>query len=275
VRLLHDLAKIHATFDDPNLVSRAGLVPVMALAQLAGEHVRITRRCGVNAAVKAGCLVAGMIAGADSIDDMGLLRHGAMPALFGGIRAPSTLGSFLRSFTWGNVLQLGKVHRLLLADLARRAPLLPGKDVLAFIDIDSQQKRVYGHKKQGAAFGHTKIQGKSLLVRGLNALAATISTPLGAPVIAATRLRGGSAGSARGAASFATEAVSTARNTGCSGTLVVRADSAFYSAAFTGAVRAAGAFFSVTVQMNRTSGRRSRTSARTPGPHQIPPGHLG
>jgi hypothetical protein len=181
---------------------------------------------------------------------MGLLRHGAMPALFGGIRAPSTLGSFLRSFTWGNVLQLGKVHRLLLADLARRAPLLPGKDVLAFIDIDSQQKRVYGHKKQGAAFGHTKIQGKSLLVRGLNALAATISTPLGAPVIAATRLRGGSAGSARGAASFATEAVSTARNTGCSGTLVVRADSAFYSAAFTGAVRAAGAFFSVTVQMN-------------------------
>jgi hypothetical protein len=256
VRLLHDLAKIHATFDDPNLVSRAGLVPVMALAQragladLAGEHVRITRRCGVNAAVKAGCLIAGMIAGADSIDDMGLLRHGAMPALFGGIRAPSTLGSFLRSFTWGNVLQLGKVHRLLLADLARRAPLLPGKDVLAFIDIDSQQKRVYGHKKQGAAFGHTKIQGKSLLVRGLNALAATISTPLGAPVIAATRLRGGSAGSARGAASFATEAVSTARNTGCSGTLVVRADSAFYSAAFTGAVRAAGAFFSVTVQMN-------------------------
>ncbi len=112
------------------------------------------------------------------------------------------------------------------------------------------QKRVYGHKKQGAAFGHTKIQGKSLLVRGLNALAATISTPLGAPVVAATRLRGGNAGSARGAASFATEAVRTARATGCTGTLVVRADSAFYSAAFTGAVRAAGAFFSVTVQMN-------------------------
>ena len=71
------------------------------------------------------------------------------------------------------------------------------------------QKRVYGRKKQEARFGHTKIQGKSLLVRGLNALAATISTPLGAPVIAATRLRGGSAGSARGAVSFATEAVST------------------------------------------------------------------
>ncbi|MGN6677985.1 MAG: hypothetical protein ACTHKL_09370 [Streptosporangiaceae bacterium] len=58
-------------------------------------------------------------------------------------------------------------------ELARQAPLLPGKQTLAFVDIDSMQKRVYGRKKQGAAFGHTKIQGKSLLVRGLNALAAT------------------------------------------------------------------------------------------------------
>jgi hypothetical protein len=254
--LLHDLAKIHATFDDPHLVSRAGLVPVMALARraglasLAGEHVRIGRRCGVNAGVKIPCLVAGMIGGADSIDDMDLLRHGAMPEVFGGIRAPSTLGSFLRSFTWGNVLQLEQVSRLVLAELAGRAPLLPGRDVLAFVDIDSMQKRVYGRQKQGAAFGHTKIQGKSLLVRGLNALAATISTPVAAPVIAATRLRGGSANSARGAASFAAGAVATARAAGCSGTLVARADSAFYSAAFTGAVRAAGAFFSVTVRMD-------------------------
>ncbi|HEY7362429.1 MAG TPA: IS1380 family transposase [Streptosporangiaceae bacterium] len=256
MRLLHDLAKIHASFDDPHLVSRAGLVPVMALAQraglaaLVGEHVRIGHRCGVNAELKVPGIVAGMIGGADSIDDLDLLRHGAMGALFGEIRAPSTLGSFLRSFTWGNVLQLGKVNRLMLGELARRAPLLPGKDVLAFVDIDAQQKRVYGHKKQGAAFGHTKIQGKSLLVRGLNALVATISTPLGAPVIAATRLRGGNAASARGAAKFAADAVATARATGCTGRLVVRADSAFYSAAFTGAARAAGAFFSVTVQMN-------------------------
>jgi hypothetical protein len=217
---------------------------------LVEEHLRIGRRCGVNAQVKVPCLAAGMIAGAGSIDDLGLLRHGAMPRLFGGVRASSTLGSFLRSFTWGNVLQLEKVSRLVLAELARRSPLLPGKDVVAFADAGSMQKRVYRHKKQGAAFGHTKIQGKSLLVRGLNALAATISTPLGAPVIAATRLRGGNAGSARGAASFATQAVQAARATGCTGTLVVRAGSAFCSAAFTGAVRAAGAFFSLTVQMN-------------------------
>jgi DDE family transposase len=207
-------------------------------------------QCGVNPQVKVPGIVAGMVGGADSIDDLDLLRHGAMSALFGGIRAPSTLGSFLRSFTWGNVLQLGKVNRLILGELARRAPLLPGKDVLAFVDIDSQQKRVYGHKKQGAGFGHTKIQGKSVLVRGLNALVATVSTPLGAPVIAGTRLRGGTANSARGAAPFATEAVHTARTTGCTGTIVVRMDSAFYSAAACSAVRAAGAFFSVTVQMN-------------------------
>jgi hypothetical protein len=254
--LLHELAKIHATFDDPHLVSQAGLVPVMALAQraglgeLAGEHVRITRPCGVNAQVKIGCLVAGMAAGADSIDDMGLLRHGALPALFGGIRAPSTLGSFLRSFTWGNVLQLGKVHRQVLAELARRVPLLPGADVLAFVDIDSQQKRVYGHAKQGAAFGFTKIGGKGLLVRGLNVLAATIATPLAAPVIAATRLRGGNASSARGAASMITEAVGAARAAGCAGIVVVRMDSAFYGAPAITAARQAGAHFSVTVRMD-------------------------
>jgi Transposase DDE domain group 1 len=256
MRLLHGLAKTHASFDDPNLVSRAGLVPVMALAQRAGlaglvaDHVRPGGPCGVNAELKVPCLVAGMAAGADSIEDMDLLRHGALPDLFGGIRAPSTLGSHLRSYTWGNVRQLEMVNRLLLAELARRAPLLPGREQLAFVDIDAMQKRVYGRRKQGAAFGHTKIQGKSLLVRGLNALAATICTPLGAPVIAAVRLRGGTANSARGAARFAAEAIAAARETGCSGLIIVRADSAYYSAAFCGAVRRAGARFSVTVNMN-------------------------
>jgi hypothetical protein len=88
-----------------------------------------------------------------------MLRHGAMSEVFDGIRAPSTLGSFLRAFSWGNVRQLEKVSRLLLAELARRAALLPGAGQLAFVDIDSTQRRVYGYRKQGAAFGHTKIQG--------------------------------------------------------------------------------------------------------------------
>jgi hypothetical protein len=167
------------------------------------------------------------------------------------VRAPSTLGSFLRSFTWGNVRQLEAAGRELLAGLARRVPLLlPGAGQLAFVDIDSMQRRVYGHAKQGAAFGHTKIQGKTVLVRGLNALAATISTPQAAPVVAATRLRGGNANTARGAASFTAEAIGTARASGCAATIVARADSGLYCAAFTSACRRAGAHFSVTARMD-------------------------
>jgi hypothetical protein len=168
---LHDPLKISARFDDPNLVSRAGLIPVMSLAERAGlealvrRHVTIAARTGVGGDLKIGCLVAGMAAGADSIDDMDVLWHGAMVRLFG-VRAPSTLGSFLRSFTWGNVCQLEAAGRDLLAGLAVRAPLLPGAGTLAFLDIDSMQRRVYGHAKQPAGFGHTKIQGKTVLARG-------------------------------------------------------------------------------------------------------------
>src|SRR5215470_14349620 len=256
MQLWHDPRKISARFDDPNLVSRAGLVPVMSLAErsglfaLAREHVSVAGPCGANAGAKIGCLVAGMAAGADCIDDMNVLRHGAMGRLFGGVRAPSTLGTFLRSFTWGNARQLEAVHRDFLAGLAQAAPLLPGKDVVAFVDIDSQQKRVFGYRKHGAAFGYAKIGGKSLLVRGLNVLAATISTPLAAPVTAAARLRGGNAASARGVVSFIAEAVGAARDAGCSGRLVVRMDSAYYSSAAAWAVCRAGAYFSVTAQLN-------------------------
>ena len=97
--LSHDPKKMHASFDDPDLVSRAGPVPVIALAEKAGladlvsEHVSVGGPCGVNADLKVACLVAGMAAGADSIDDLDVLRHGAMGELFGVIRAPSTLGS--------------------------------------------------------------------------------------------------------------------------------------------------------------------------------------
>ena len=265
MRLSHIPARTRAVFDDPNLVSHGGLVPVMALAERAGlpelleEHVRPGGACGVNAHLKAGCMVAGMAAGADSIDDMDLLRHGAMNVLFGGVRAPSTLGSHLRCYTWGNVLQAGKAGRELLARLSARAPLLPGADAVTFIDIDSTQKRVYGHHKQGARFGHTKIQGKSVLVRGLNALIGAVSTPLAAPVIAATRLRGGNAPSSRGAASLAAQAIGTARACGATGTIVVRMDSAYYASAVIAAVRRSGARFSVTAPV--TSAIRAAIAA--------------
>jgi hypothetical protein len=122
VRLLHSAKDTSAQFDDPNLVSCAGLVPVMRLAQdcdLAGlivEHLKMSVAVGANQHLKIPGIVAGMIAGADSIDDLDVLRHGGMGELFGGIRAPSTLGSmlgsFLRGFDWGNVRQLEVVSQL-------------------------------------------------------------------------------------------------------------------------------------------------------------------
>src|ERR1700752_389128 len=256
MRLLHTATRTHARFDDPNLVSHAGLVLAGRLARsiglegLAGRHVRVAAKVGANPGLKIGSLVAGMVAGAYTIDGMDLLRHGAFPATVGGIRAPSTLGSFLRAFDHGNVRQLAAVHRRGLAELAARTPLLPGADTLAFIDVDSVQRRLYGGTKQGAAFGHAKIASKSLLGRGLNVLAATVSTLLAAPVVAAARLRGGNAGSARGAASLVAEAINTARQAGATGLIVVRADSAYYAGAFVAACRRNGARFSVTVRMD-------------------------
>src|ERR671928_522104 len=121
-----------ARFDDPNLVSCAGLAPLLSLAERAGlqrlaaEHVRIDKPGGRFAEVKVPALVAGMVAGADSIDDMDLLRHGGMGRLFGGVRAPSTLGTFLRRFTFGHVRQLDSVAAQVLERLAASTPLLPG-----------------------------------------------------------------------------------------------------------------------------------------------------
>ena len=112
-----------AVFDDPNLVSCAGLAPVLALAvrcDLAGlveEHLTLPGGPGVNAHLKVPALVGAMVAGADSIADTDLLRHGGMRRLFEGVRAPSTLGSFLRCFTFGHVRQLDAVAARLTAQL--------------------------------------------------------------------------------------------------------------------------------------------------------------
>jgi hypothetical protein len=255
VRLSHSPGKTRAVFDDPNLLPHAGLAPLMALADRSGlpgllAGVRPGGPCGANAAAKVACLVAGMAAGADSIDDMDLLRDGAMETVFSGVRAPSTLGSHLRSYTWGSVRQLDKAHRGFLAALAEDERLLPGRETLTFIDIDSTQKRVYGYGKEGAAFGHAKVAGKNLLVKGLNALISVISTPLAAPVLGPVRLRGGNAGSARGAAGLTAEAIGAAREAGCTGKIVVRYDSAYYNSAVIGTARRNQAYFSVTVPVN-------------------------
>lgn len=179
---------IRPVFDDSNLVSDAGLAPVMRLAESAGLHDDLDERLSVvspNAGVKTTSVVGGILAGADSIDDLDLIRHGGMDRLFGGLRAPSTLGTFLRSFTHGHVQQLDAINGRLLAGLARQVPgLLAGGEQIAFIDIDDTVREVHGYAKQAAAYGYT---GK----KGLNLQIATISTPLAAPVIGRARLRKG------------------------------------------------------------------------------------
>jgi hypothetical protein len=222
VRLLHTLAKTRASSDDPSLVSHASLAPLAALAERAGLHnlagalVRPGGDQGANAGLKVACLAAG----ADSIDDMDLLRHGAMETLFGGVRAPSTLGSFLRSFTWWNVSQLNRAHREFLANLTREAPLLAGAGTLAFIDVDSKQKRVFGYQKQGARFGHTKIaeiaagEGAERAGRGDQHPAVRTGHRSGAAARRERRLR-----PQRGQPG---QRVGTARACGCTGLIIVR-----------------------------------------------------
>jgi hypothetical protein len=177
---LPDSRRATPLFDDENLVSFAGLVPVMGLAEQAGlseliaERVAITtttvKSAGVNPAGKLTAVIAGMAAGADSIDDLDVIRSGGMPRLFGGVYACSTLGLFLREFTHGHTLQLASVARAHLVNLARRTDLLPGINEQAYIDIDSLLRPVFGHAKQGASFGHTKIAGRQVLRRGLSPL---------------------------------------------------------------------------------------------------------
>ena len=238
-------------------MSCAGLVPVMRLAQdcdlagLVAEHLKMTVAVGANAHLKIPGIVAGMLAGADCIDDLDVLRHGGMGELFGGVRAPSTLGSFLRGFDWGNVRQLEVVSRRLLAELAAATPVLADAQVMAHLDIDSAQRRVYGHAKQGAGFGAAKVGGYTLRLRGLNPLLAAVSTPTCAPVLVGTRLRGGTANSARGAASFVAESITTARAAGATGLLIARMDSAFYNGATIAACRRGGVRFSVTARMDK------------------------
>lgn len=242
---------VNAVFDDPNLVSCAGLAPVLELAERAGlhdlveQHVHLDRPGGQNALLKVLSLVAGMVAGADSIDDMSLLRHGAMRRLFRGVRAPSTLGTFLRAFTFGHVRQLDAVASRLLINLTRRAPLLVGAGELAYLDVDDTVKPTFGYAKQGTGRGYTGV-------KGLNALLAILSTASSRPVIAAARLRKGSTISASGAHRFVADALITAKAAGASGTLVLRADSAFFQSDVIAAVLRRKACFSITARLNST-----------------------
>jgi hypothetical protein len=254
VRLCHSPARLDAVFDDPNLVVAAGLAPLLRLAEQAGLHrlaserVRMAGPAGANADAKIGSIVAGMLTGADSIDDLGVIRHGGINRVADGMRAPSTLGTFLRALTWGHARQVESVARQVTVGLTARTPLLAGAEQMLFIDADSTLGEVFGHAKQGAAFGHAKVGGYVVRLRGYHPQIVTLSTSSTAPVIAATRLRAGNAGSARAAASLPSEAIGIATQCGGrAGRMLFRGDSAFYVGELVSACRAAGVEVSVTI----------------------------
>ena len=260
MQVSHKFTAASAVFDDDNLVSCAGLVPVMTLAAQTGLPTLLAEKVDIavpriksgsaNPSPKLATVIAGMCAGADSIDDLDVVRSGGMKTLFEDVYAPSTIGTLLREFTFGHARQLESVLREHLVVLCARGDLLPGAGVRAFVDIDSLLRPVYGHAKQGASFGHTKIAGKQVLRKGLSPLVTTISTEPAAPVIAGMRLRAGKTDSGKGAARMVAQAMATARAAGVTGQILVRGDSAYGNGAVVTACRRAGARFSLVVTKN-------------------------
>jgi Transposase DDE domain group 1 len=161
--------------------------------------------------------------------------------------------------------------------LCQRVDLLPGADQRVFIDIDSLLRPVYGHAKQGASYGHTKIAGKQVLRKGLSPLATTISTPDCAPLVAGMRLRAGKTGSGKGAGRMVAQAIGTVRAVSAHATILVRGDSMYGSRAVVGTCVRHGAQFSLAMTRNAAIERAiaaipeaAWTPVRYPGAVQDP-----
>ena len=239
--------RIRITFDDRRLVANAGLLLPVTLAQhlglrdLVDHHLDLGNAPGrANAGDKMLTLVASALAGGDCIDDADVLRTGGTAQTLGCVvKAPSTLGTFLRSFRWGHVRQLDRVSRELLAR-AWSAGAGPG-DAPFTIDLDSTICETYGLAKEGARdHGYT---GK----RGYHPLLAVAA---GTGDVLMARLREGRANTARGAAHFLRETVGRVRYAGARGQLTVRADSGFYTHAIAAACRRMDVRFSITIRQS-------------------------
>lgn len=247
MRSSHSLDRLDAVFDDERLVADAGLLLPATLVQhlglkgLVDEHLDLGDAVGrANVGDKFLSLVLSALAGGDCIDDADALRAGATDRVLGfRVKAPSTLGTFLRSFRWGHVRQLDRVSRELLGR-AWAAGAGPGDGPLT-IDLDSTICETYGLKKEGAthhAYTH---------VRGYHPLLAVAA---GSGDVLMARLREGRANTIRGAAHFLTETIGRVRAAGATGPLTVRADSGFYGHAVVAACRAKGVRFSITTRSN-------------------------
>jgi hypothetical protein len=213
------------TFDDNRAVAGAGLALVAVLSERldlvawADELVDLGERPGrARPGRKVATLVHAMVAGAECVDDCDVLRSGSTGSVLGhDVMAPSTLGTFLRSFTFGHVRQLDSLSEQMLTQ-AWDFGAGPGDDPMT-IDIDSTIQQVYGKQKQGAAYGYTGVLGEHPLV----------ATRADTGEVLHLRQRKGSAGSGRGAPRFVRETIGRVRRAGATGQLTLRADSGFHS----------------------------------------------
>ena len=243
----NDPDRIQITFDDHRLVANAGLILPATLAlhlglpQLVQERLDLGDAPGrANTGDKMMTLVVSALVGGDCIDDADVLRTGGTASALGGVvKAPSTLGTFLRSFRWGHVHQLDRVSRELLAR-AWAAGAGPG-DAPFTIDLDSTICETYGLAKAGAR--HHGYTGQ----RGYHPLLAVAA---GAGEVLMSRLREGRANTARGAAHFLRETVGRVRHGGARGQLTVRADRGFYAHALVAVCRAMEVRFSITIRQH-------------------------
>lgn len=244
MRSSHELDRIGITFDDDRAVANAGLVMTATLAErlgietLANELIDLGGRPGAALpGRKVATLVASIVAGGECIDDAEALRSGATEGVLPyRVMAPSTLGTFLRSFTFGHVRQLDKVAGVALAR-AWAAGAGP-QDEPTTIDLDSTVCEVHGYRKQGAAYGYTRKLGYHPL----------LATRADTGEVLHARQRTGSANTVRGAVRFLSETVARVRRAGATGRITLRADSGFWSERLLGTCRRLGVAFSITVR---------------------------
>ena len=244
---------IQITFDDRRLVANAGLLLPVTLAQhlglreLVDHHLDLGNAPGrANPGDKMLTLVASALAGGDCIDDADVLRAGRTARVLGcTVKAPSTLGTFLRSFRWGHVRQLDRVSRELLARAwaAGAGPRSLNNHGSLTIDLDSTICETYGLFKEGAR--HHGYTGQ----RGYHPLLAVAA---GTGDVLMARLREGRANTARGAAHFLRETVGRVRCAGTGGQLTVRADSGFYTHDVVAVCRKTKVRFSITVRLHQS-----------------------
>jgi hypothetical protein len=243
----HSPDSLAVAFDDQHAVANAGLLLTATLGDrlgiqtLADQLVDLGRRPGAaRPGRKVMTLVHAMVAGGDTIDDVDLLRSGSTAAVLGHqVMAPSTCGTFLRSFTFGHVRQLDRLAEAVLTR-AWAAGAGPGAAPMT-MDLDSTICEVYGHAKQGAAYGYTKVLGYHPL----------LATRADTGELLHTRMRTGSANTARGAERFVNELAGRVRRAGAAGPLTLRADSGFWSAKVLAACRRHNIRFSITVRQTK------------------------